>query len=58
MIVDWEGCLNGRDLGGLPAADGQRTRDGALFRSDSHSRLTSAGAAAVRLDLVIRQCPR
>jgi len=48
MIVDWEGCLNGRDLGGLPAADGQRTRDGALFRSDSHSRLTSAGAAAVR----------
>lgn len=48
MILNWEGCLNSRDIGGLPTVDGLRIRDGALIRSDSHSRLTSAGAATVR----------
>ncbi|UUV36177.1 tyrosine-protein phosphatase [Amycolatopsis roodepoortensis] len=38
---------NGRDLGGLPSADGRRVRCGALFRSDSHNRLTTDGIAAV-----------
>ncbi|WP_233611541.1 tyrosine-protein phosphatase [Amycolatopsis sp. WAC 01376] len=48
MRLDWEGCLNGRDVGGLPSADGQRVRFGALLRSDSHNRLTAGGIAAVR----------
>ncbi|WP_340687591.1 tyrosine-protein phosphatase [Amycolatopsis coloradensis] len=48
MKLVWDGCLNGRDVGGLPSADGRRIRFGALFRSDSHDRLTNDGIAAVR----------
>ncbi|MFD6175791.1 MULTISPECIES: tyrosine-protein phosphatase [unclassified Isoptericola] len=48
MIVDWSGCRNARDLGGLPTADGRRVREGALFRSGSHERLTATTVAAVR----------
>lgn len=48
MTLAWDGCLNGRDVGGLPSADGQRVRFGALFRSDSHTRLTTDGIAAIR----------
>jgi len=48
MKLDWAGCLNGRDVGGLPTADGRRIRFGALLRSDSHNRLTAEGIAAVR----------
>jgi protein-tyrosine phosphatase len=39
----WEGCLNVRDLGGLPTEDGRRTRAGAVVRSDNVRRLTDAG---------------
>jgi protein-tyrosine phosphatase len=46
--LDWEGCLNVRDLGGLPAADGRVTRWGAVVRSDSPAGLTPAGWAALR----------
>jgi len=46
--LDWEGCLNVRDLGGLKTADGRRTRSGALVRSDSPDRLTPTGWDAVR----------
>src|SRR5262245_20653248 len=31
----------------MPAGDGKRIRDGALIRSDRHSRLTGVGVAAV-----------
>ncbi|WP_037305493.1 tyrosine-protein phosphatase [Amycolatopsis orientalis] len=48
MTLEWDGCLNGRDVGGLPTADGRRIRSGALLRSDSHTRLTADGIAAVR----------
>ena len=41
--LDWEGCFNVRDLGGLPAADGRRTRPGAIIRADLLGRLTSKG---------------
>ena len=41
--LDWEGCSNARDLGGLPAAGGRRTRERALVRSDSVARLTAPG---------------
>jgi protein-tyrosine phosphatase len=43
----WEGCLNARDLGGYPTADGGETRWGAVVRSDSPSALTGAGRAAL-----------
>ncbi|MFB4277701.1 tyrosine-protein phosphatase [Nonomuraea sp. MTCD27] len=42
----WDGCHNVRDLGGLPAGDGRRTRWGAVVRSDTPDRLTPAGWAA------------
>jgi protein tyrosine/serine phosphatase len=39
----WEGCLNVRDLGGLPLEDGRRTRPGSVVRSDNVRKLTDAG---------------
>jgi protein-tyrosine phosphatase len=46
--LDWDGCLNVRDLGGLPAAGGRVTRWGAVVRSDSPAGLTSDGWVALR----------
>ena len=46
--LDWEGCFNVRDLGGLPAADGRRTRWGAVVRADAVDRLTATGWSALR----------
>jgi protein tyrosine/serine phosphatase len=39
----WEGCLNVRDLGGLPLEDGRRTPAGRVVRSDNVRKLTDAG---------------
>ena len=47
-MLDWEGCFNVRDVGGLPTADGQTVRHGALVRADSLTRLTEAGCATAR----------
>jgi protein-tyrosine phosphatase len=44
----WEGCVNVRDLGGLPTEDGRRIRDGAVVRSDNIRRLTDEGWVALR----------
>lgn len=41
--LEWDGCVNVRDLGGLPTVDGSRTRYGAVVRSDNVRRLTEAG---------------
>ena len=41
--LDWEGCLNVRDLGGLPTEDGRSTRAGTVVRSDNVRSLTDAG---------------
>ena len=38
-----DGCINVRDLGGLSAIDGRKTRWGALVRSDAPSKLTTEG---------------
>ena len=46
--LHWDGCVNARDLGGLPTADGRVTRRGALVRSETVDRLTSAGWEALR----------
>lgn len=54
MMMDWPGCENARDLGGIPTIDGRRIRPGALIRSDSHSRLTAEAADAIRTRGVAR----
>lgn len=45
--LTWEGCVNVRDLGGLNAGAGRPTRWGAVVRSDTPSKLTGAGWAAL-----------
>jgi protein-tyrosine phosphatase len=39
----WDGCVNVRDLGGLPTEDGGETRSGQVIRSDNVGHLTDAG---------------
>jgi hypothetical protein len=41
--LDWDGCMNARDLGGLPTADGETTALGAVVRADNARNLTHAG---------------
>jgi hypothetical protein len=45
--LDWDGCANVRDLGGLPTLDGRETRFGRLVRADALDRLTPAGWSAL-----------
>jgi protein tyrosine/serine phosphatase len=45
--LDWEGCVNVRDLGGLPTEDGRETRPGRLVRADNLRRLSDAGWRAL-----------
>jgi protein-tyrosine phosphatase len=45
--LEWEGCLNARDLGGYATRDGRETRWGTVVRSDSPAALTDAGRAAL-----------
>ncbi|HZJ50140.1 MAG TPA: tyrosine-protein phosphatase [Actinomycetota bacterium] len=45
--LNWDGCLNIRDLGGLPTADGGATRFGAIVRADSIRQLSDAGWEAL-----------
>lgn len=46
--LDWDGCYNVRDLGGLRTIDDRTTRWGALVRADAPSGLTESGWRAVR----------
>ncbi|MFE4516534.1 tyrosine-protein phosphatase [Kitasatospora sp. NPDC056783] len=39
----WDGCLNVRDLGGLPTASGRPTARRAIVRADNLDRLTAEG---------------
>lgn len=41
--LEWEGCWNVRDLGGLRTEDGEATRLGAVVRADDISELSPAG---------------
>jgi protein tyrosine/serine phosphatase len=45
--LDWDGCLNARDLGGLRTVDGRVTRRGAVVRSDNPAYLTADGWTAL-----------
>jgi protein-tyrosine phosphatase len=42
-ILAWDGCINVRDLGGIPTRNGTWTQRGAIVRSDTPARLTPAG---------------
>ncbi|HSP72492.1 MAG TPA: tyrosine-protein phosphatase [Gaiellaceae bacterium] len=44
-VLAWDGCVNVRDLGGLPTEDGGVTRLGSVVRSDDPGRLTDEGRA-------------
>ncbi|HZX04570.1 tyrosine-protein phosphatase [Kribbella sp.] len=52
--LDWPGCRNARDVGGLPTADGRVVKSGVLIRSDSLQYLTAEGVEAVRRSSVRR----
>ena len=43
----WDGCLNVRDLGGLPTADGGETRFGSIVRADDVHQLSDEGWRAL-----------
>ncbi|MCF6469400.1 tyrosine-protein phosphatase [Nonomuraea sp. MG754425] len=45
--LDWDGCFNARDLGGIPVPGGGRIRWRAVIRSDSPERLTPSGWSAL-----------
>ena len=51
--LEWDGCHNARDLGGLPTLAGRATVPGRVVRSDALDRLTAAGWQAV-LDYGVR----
>jgi protein-tyrosine phosphatase len=46
--LEWPDCVNARDLGGLPTADGGAIRPGALLRSDDHNRLTPGAVEQIK----------
>jgi protein-tyrosine phosphatase len=54
LVVDWTGCRNFRDLGGLPTEDGGQVRANALLRSDAHDGLAAATIQAIRDGAVSR----
>ena len=46
-ILNWEGCNNVRDLGGMDASNGSKTRWGAIVRGDHPAKLTESGWASL-----------
>jgi protein tyrosine/serine phosphatase len=46
-ILDWDGCANVRDFGGLKTEAGQIIRWGAIVRSDDPANLSSEGWSAL-----------
>ena len=47
---DWDGCINARDLGGLPTIDGRLTRYGVFLRADTVCGLTAGGRQQLQAD--------
>jgi HAD superfamily hydrolase (TIGR01509 family) len=45
--LEWDGCRNARDVGGLPTRYGGTTRAGAMIRTDTLHMLSPAGLAAL-----------
>jgi protein tyrosine/serine phosphatase len=52
--LSWDGCVNVRDLGGIPTEDGGVTRSGRVIRSDNVGALTVAGWQALEDHGVVR----
>jgi protein-tyrosine phosphatase len=52
-LIALEGCLNFRDLGGYPTADGRRVRWRCLYRSDALHHLTAADVVRLRNELAV-----
>lgn len=50
-LIDLDGCLNFRDLGGYPTADGRKLRWRQLFRSDGLHHLSAGDVTRLRDDL-------
>jgi protein tyrosine/serine phosphatase len=46
-IINWEGCNNIRDLGGMNTSNGTKTRWGAVVRGDHPAKLTENGWASL-----------
>jgi protein-tyrosine phosphatase len=46
-VLVWDGCVNVRDLGGLPLVDGGETEFGVVVRADSIAGLTGTGWEAL-----------
>ena len=60
-VLSWDGCVNVRDLGGLPLADGGETAYRVVVRADSLPGLTEAGRRALvdyGVSLVVNLRPR
>ena len=53
-LIDLEGCLNFRDLGGYPTADGRALRWRQVFRSDALHLVTPADVARLRDEIGLR----
>jgi protein tyrosine/serine phosphatase len=52
--LTWDGCLNVRDLGGIPTEDGGLTRTGSVIRSDNVRFLSDEGWHALQHHGVVR----
>jgi protein tyrosine/serine phosphatase len=52
--ISWDGCVNVRDLGGLPTEDGGRTQPGRVIRSDNVGALSPEGWRSVAGHGVVR----
>jgi hypothetical protein len=60
-VLRWDGCVNVRDLGGLPLADGGETAYRVVVRADSLPGLTEAGRRSLvgyGVTLVVNLRPR
>jgi protein-tyrosine phosphatase len=53
-VLVWDGCVNVRDLGGIPTDDGGNTQFGAVIRSDNLGALTPDGWRAIARHGVVR----
>jgi Tyrosine phosphatase family len=47
--LDWDGCFNARDLGGIPLVGGGETRWGAVIRADNIDALSPSGKLVTRV---------
>ena len=52
--ISWDGCVNVRDLGGLPTEDGGETRSGRVIRADNVGFLSADGWRALADHGVVR----